>query len=118
MNKSCDDNTKSCDDIDESCENKQECPDSKHSMDENLNLSAQRFREGLLFVKEIEWGLGDNWIVAMISPEVAMIIRKVVMILMKCMKILIWQPNAFAKGCFSVKEIEWGLGGNWIVATK
>jgi len=40
---------KSCDNIDESCDNKQECPDSKQGMYENLNLSAPRFREGLLF---------------------------------------------------------------------
>jgi len=64
----------------------------------------------------------------MIMPKVATITRKVAAITTKvetitlvlntvCLKILIWQPNAFAKGCFFVKEIEWGLGGNWIVAT-
>jgi len=77
-------------------------------------------------------------IVAMITTKVATITRKVATILIKvatitakvetiaknvlvlntvCMKILICQPTAFAKGCFSVREIEWGLGGKWIVAT-
>jgi len=31
---------------------------------ENLNLSAQRLRDGLLFCGRIEWELGDVWIVA------------------------------------------------------
>ena len=29
----------------------------------NLNLSAQRLRDGLLFCGRIEWELGGNWIV-------------------------------------------------------
>jgi len=69
--------------------------------------------------------------VAMITRKVAMILMKVATITTKverisknvlvlstsCMKILVWQPHAFAKGCFLVREIESKLGGNWIVAT-
>ena len=52
-----------------------------------------------------------------ITRKVETITKNVLILNTVCMKILICQPIAFAKGCFFVKEIEWGLGGNWIVAT-
>ena len=78
--------------------------------------------------------LGGNWIVATITEEVATkqlrvetIPREVAIMRArvatipypyKSVKILISQPNAFAKSCvFCGKKIEWELGGNWIVAT-
>ena len=76
------------------------------------------FAKGCFFVKEIEWGLGGNWIVATITTKVETITKNVLVLNTACMKILICQPNAFAKGYFSVKEIEWGLGDNLLDATK
>jgi len=52
-----------------------------------------------------------------ITTKVETITKNDLVLNTACMKILICQPDAFAKGCFFVKEIEWGLGDNWIVAT-
>jgi len=55
--------------------------------------------------------------VEMITRKVETITKNVLDQFTACMKILIWQPDAFAKGCFFVREIESELGENWIVAT-